>query len=879
MCLKVCGSVPRLHICIASLILHSIQSMKHAAPSSSSTKSSPKTPKVGELADPRPTSDVNPAQLQKKSQAAKAIIKQRRLFTEPQRLKPRTVGVHEWNRKGVPPNIVYVHRELHSQISSDGMDSDRCIPGIVIRYTTKELVKKQLDHQMKIASSRPQAWPPVFAEEMNNFSLAGTHFTLLMRLSESEQVSALTNRPFSPPSNDPTWIEMIEQGHLYWILSEETTQEEAYIISEWRNSDQNQNQANNESTLIKNCENAIIDESRLNPSAKALPVVTIIQRADRDSIVKLKPTGIGSCAKFVSALGAPTTSYTEEFLQFHSTFVNPRELACSPSFFEDCARALGKTRQILMLSVARAQYDQTMCLQQVRPQPDTCRLISCNDLNALAKREQELDKYEELRKSLREQVKPYIMNKLNVYEFYNIMLPFELLVARLLLNKGKPPECLLWRSCRAFFEPNVHGHLTEARFETLKQKWAVQVQTAYPELAAFTADCGISVDQVLVAVEGPMDMVSIGDSEQQSALLQELGFALGDQMEVIRRFTASDSEGTRADINVGHIVWIAGAEVKTNGSVFPLVSIKKNVGGLSWETTATVNAAHLKLVEAAPSPSTDVVKPPAGYGFLGESAAGTKVRIFKDWPKNELSGSQEYSLNALKHKLNFAMEELSRCYVPYGPQDFILVERSLHDKGNGVEVWTARDFAAGAILLSPLGPEIKDRHFTTVRATFVRDSQNHNMLNKPLMLDGRTRANPDPEQGYSAFSLFFAVERTDEKAKVNLLKGQMVPQVTIDFQPLEGSMKATPKAIKHDGLSPTVIPPIPVLYNPKKVLARVRLWTFNDGDLKVMREKELEEKVNRDKKEKVKKENALKCKRTLKLAKAKLFAKKVKVPT
>ena len=107
----------------------------------------------------------------------------------------------------------------------------------------------------------------------------------------------------------------------------------------------------------------------------------------------------------------------------------------------------------------------------------------------------------------------------------------------------------------------------------------------------------------------------------------------------------------------------------------------------------------------------------------------------------------------------------------------------------------------------------------------------------------------------------------------------MVPQVTIDFQPLEGSMKATPKAIKHDDLSPTVIPPIPVLYNPKKVLAHVRLWTFNDDDLKAMREKELEEKVNRDKTEKVEKDNVLKSERTLKLAKAKLFAKKVKVPT
>merc|ERR1711884_66215 len=80
------------------------------------------------------TSSCNATVWSEKSKAVKDIMARRAKFKgQPQRILPQHCGVHNMNRKGQLPSIMYVHGPLTANVKRDGHDSNRPRAGIVIK--------------------------------------------------------------------------------------------------------------------------------------------------------------------------------------------------------------------------------------------------------------------------------------------------------------------------------------------------------------------------------------------------------------------------------------------------------------------------------------------------------------------------------------------------------------------------------------------------------------------------------------------------------------------------------------------------------------------------------------------------------------------------
>ena len=188
----------------------------------------------------------------KTSLIVKDIFKRRSMFRgEAQTLKPHQVGVHRANRNGHMPNLLYIYDTLTPNVQKDGFDPRRARPGIVIHCATAEKVARQLAYNESCFESAPGMWPPIDREKMLYFSLAFSHMTIKLRLHEANHTCTSTGRCFKAISDDSELQYAIATGHSYIVLSEDTTDEEAKILSEWYNSDQDQNNSSTEASLLR----------------------------------------------------------------------------------------------------------------------------------------------------------------------------------------------------------------------------------------------------------------------------------------------------------------------------------------------------------------------------------------------------------------------------------------------------------------------------------------------------------------------------------------------------------------------------------------------------------------------------------------------------
>ena len=146
------------------------------------------------------------------------------------------------------PNMPYLHTGLHGGVEKDGLDLKRLRPGYVIWYTTPSLVKKNIDHNIKISNNM---YPPLYQDKMNKASLGCTHITLLFRLYKAGSVSPLTGKKFTVDKDDEGMRYILEKHHKYWVLDEKITPDEAMLLSDWMNADQNQNFGNDPSHIIR----------------------------------------------------------------------------------------------------------------------------------------------------------------------------------------------------------------------------------------------------------------------------------------------------------------------------------------------------------------------------------------------------------------------------------------------------------------------------------------------------------------------------------------------------------------------------------------------------------------------------------------------------
>ena len=167
--------------------------------------------------------------------------------------------MHPFNRSGAPPNFQYVHGSLLQNIVRDGFDPKRATPGIVI-FCDDDASKKHLLEWNEGLASGNDLCPPVNKQRMVYGTLAASHMTLALRAFKAKMYSSITGSVFPVPADGPMLHNVVEHGHNYYVLDSKVSKSDAEFLSEWKNSDQNQNQGNSEAQLVRTLQKLLIAE-------------------------------------------------------------------------------------------------------------------------------------------------------------------------------------------------------------------------------------------------------------------------------------------------------------------------------------------------------------------------------------------------------------------------------------------------------------------------------------------------------------------------------------------------------------------------------------------------------------------------------------------
>ena len=120
--------------------------------------------------------------------------------------------------------------------------------GICVRYSSHE-GKSEL-HAYNQGFSQGCVHMPPIDDGATYGSLACSHLNLALRVLQCNSTSPLGDLSGLTADN-PRLKDVVESGHLWWILDEKTPFDDQLDISLWRNADQNENQATHEIEILQ----------------------------------------------------------------------------------------------------------------------------------------------------------------------------------------------------------------------------------------------------------------------------------------------------------------------------------------------------------------------------------------------------------------------------------------------------------------------------------------------------------------------------------------------------------------------------------------------------------------------------------------------------
>lgn len=426
----------------------------------------------------------------KKSKIVDGIMKTKCLFKgTPQRVKPGRAGVHSKNRKGQMPNMQYIYNTLNTNVKKDGYCTTRAKPGIVVRYLEgSEKLKKQRDHQNKIAQGAIEKWPPLNLDHMFDFTLAFTHMNIKLRLHEAKYVDPISGTSFVlEQGEDPDLDYVVDNGHEFVVLDgEQVTDEDCMLISDWYNADQDQNNSSTEASLINSIK--LVCKELTGPDNKHVKISSVVQKVAEASLVKVKPGSVASFTKWCLDLGGG--DLVDEWLTFHSVDVDSTSIASSPNFFEAVSKILGVKSPLLKLNISEVVYDPSVVDSKTRPIPDAAQFVTVKDLEALGKDPAKIEQMETFMRENRVLVQQALTRRTSHFHCLKVLRLLEHNVVR--LGLGKP---LL----KDFDVTKIVGKWDASKLKMLQQSWMRYLQKSREQLADLGAEVGVAVEEVSVA--------------------------------------------------------------------------------------------------------------------------------------------------------------------------------------------------------------------------------------------------------------------------------------------------------------------------------------------------------------------------------------------
>ena len=231
--------------------------------------------------------------------------------------------------------------------------------------------------------------------------------------------------------------------------------------------------------------------------------------------------------------------------------------------------------------------------------------------------------------------------------------------------------------------------------------------------------------------------------EADNDKLKSMGFHLGAKVVLTKRMSpewdigsGKAKETARNDVPEGTETFIKGFESK---NVKPVVEFNIFFKGKTYTIHCAVKPENLKLAEAAsgsggsgndkgvPDPKLGSAARCLGKEFawldnVGEDKKKVdKVELINNWYALLMNNDNKWHNTLLQWDIGMMLGKVLEVLPTFKAEDFILVRR-----GGSLEVWTARSFKKGELMLGPEAHEIKDKYWTQDRAARVVNSDNLN---------------------------------------------------------------------------------------------------------------------------------------------------------
>ena len=326
--------------------------------------------------------------------------------------------------------------------------------------------------------------------------------------------------------------------------------------------------------------------------------------------------------------------------------------------------------------------------------------------------------------------------------------------------------------------------------------------------------------------------------------LTKLGFNVGAKVVVTKRFTVDyDPEKPnkcRKDVVVGTECFIKGFVPDTSDESKSrlVINFEATFGKNLKSVDVALDPAKLRL----PPDSIEATGVKTGekalfkkFPYLELEGDDRTCEVVASWSKRQMSADAGIKSELKKYDVGFVIDNLTQSLDIFTDQDLLIVRR-VKSESVSYEVWTLRKFKAEELVLLPGSTQLLTRHYTAGRSVVVQNTLDfESKEDRPLILDGRIRANPMPDSK-SSFSLYWMVAHTDVVKHINMVRSYVKTTCEVKMETEDQSLNW------YQYWSETDMPSVPVLLNPKAIDANTQLLAGVDAKMQKIIEKDLKSK-------------------------------------
>ena len=788
---------------------------------------------------PNPTT-TNASTMKCIAEVVEGVLNQHCLHDkQPRQIEPQKILVAPSNRDGTPPNAQHVHSTILKSFATQGFSKGRPQPGICIKYTTEEGKAKLIEHnkQFSIGNS---LLPPIEENQSEMYgSIASSHLNIALRLlrnNASSPACDLSKVMVGNGESASSLRDTVQHGHKWLVLPEGLPFEDYTKVSQWRNQDQQENLAAHEIEILGGIIAAATDLAKNN---KKVLITELVIKAQKRTPQRLSASALHTIAKFYCLHLDGLTHLVSELIDFHSQKVNPGDLQISITFINliTIEKSLAQA-PLVRLYLFLTQYTLQGSRSTTGGGPATAGFLDQVTLvNGIFKKTTLINTLEKHFASLRNEILPLLecamSPKLARIELAGLMI----LIIRSVLAKGAPPSLDVKI-------PSTKAGWSEEKGSIIRKIWMRQMDANYPTLHLNPDDDPEEEkDDREVNLNG-LRSLKEHPSAASDELLQQ--YKLNDQVTVITKVTWAISHPTkpnyRKDINVGSSGIIKGFADSQGRQVLLCIDVSIPGHG-SQEVTHAIFPRHLMLTseyeerlrseEAAEEEEEQAGEEeeepdvPKEYDFLIKEGESSKITIQHQWPSLLADADDLIKASWVKARIGVFLSVLHQTLPSYDTSDLIICQRA-NDKGIWrTEVWTAREFAPGDLMLAPYTSQMKDTHLTSfahVQVGLPKCGWGASKL-EGVALDGRSRNSIQAKDSLGdgiekTGSLFWMVQRTTEKTEANLFQEPLT--IKGNFA-VGGGSKKLKLTLEWDSAN---MPTIPILSNKKVLKEHVQLVAF-----------------------------------------------------